>query len=298
MTGWCALLKPNNTVIRILHMKIKRTKKYFVGIDSDGTAFDSMMVKHREAFIPAMIEVWKLEAVADEVYKTAEYINLYSEHRGIDRFKGLVETFDSLRKSCGAAFCMEDYEPLRRFTDSESAMSNAGLKEYMKNVNAPILENTLRWSVSADEAFRDKMKNLPPFRQCAEAIREMSTVADIAVITSASYESIVGDWNRCDIGAYTAFMGGQEFGSKSNQLKMALDAGFESHECLMIGDTMGDLRAAEANGMKFYLIIPGKEEISWEKLQSKYFEMFVSDKYKTSAQEIEHLYNAEVQRRI
>ena len=72
-------------------------KRYFIGIDSDGTAFDSMTIKHRKAFIPAMIRVWKLEEYSEKVSEICEYINLYSPTRGIDRFSGLKVTFDSFK---------------------------------------------------------------------------------------------------------------------------------------------------------------------------------------------------------
>ena len=74
-------------------------KKYFIGIDSDGTAFDSMTIKHRKAFIPAMIKVWHLEGYADKVSEICEYINLYSPTRGIDRFSGLKITFDRFKEA-------------------------------------------------------------------------------------------------------------------------------------------------------------------------------------------------------
>ena len=32
--------------------------KYFIGIDSDGTAFDSMTIKHTKAFIPVFIAIF------------------------------------------------------------------------------------------------------------------------------------------------------------------------------------------------------------------------------------------------
>ncbi len=31
-------------------------KDFFIGVDSDGTAFDSMTIKHKKAFIPAFID--------------------------------------------------------------------------------------------------------------------------------------------------------------------------------------------------------------------------------------------------
>lgn len=39
-------------------MNFTRKKDFFVGVDSDGTAFDSMTIKHTHAFIPAMVRVF------------------------------------------------------------------------------------------------------------------------------------------------------------------------------------------------------------------------------------------------
>ena len=79
----------------MLHNNVK--KKFFIGIDSDGTAFDSMTVKHRRAFIPTIIKTWNLDKASDAVYEICEDINLFSKTRGIDRFSGLVPTFERLK---------------------------------------------------------------------------------------------------------------------------------------------------------------------------------------------------------
>jgi len=39
-------------------------KKFFVGIDSDGCAFDTMGIKHRECFCPWLIGYFGLQPVA------------------------------------------------------------------------------------------------------------------------------------------------------------------------------------------------------------------------------------------
>src|SRR5262249_9024382 len=69
---------------------------FFVGIDSDGCAFDTMEVKHKECFIPNIIKSYKLAAISKFVREVAEFVNLYSVHRGINRFPGLVLTIDLL----------------------------------------------------------------------------------------------------------------------------------------------------------------------------------------------------------
>jgi len=57
----------------------------FIGIDSDGCAFDSMEIKHKECFIPNIIKHWDLQPVSKYAREAAEFVNLYSKWRGINR---------------------------------------------------------------------------------------------------------------------------------------------------------------------------------------------------------------------
>ena len=80
--------------------------EFFIGIDSDGCVFDTMEVKHKECFIPNIIKCYGLAAISKYVREAAEFINLYSHHRGVNRFPGLVLTMDLLverPRSCVAA---------------------------------------------------------------------------------------------------------------------------------------------------------------------------------------------------
>ncbi|RKY87268.1 HAD family hydrolase, partial [candidate division KSB1 bacterium] len=64
--------------------------EYFVGVDSDGCAFDTMELKHKECFIPNIIKYWNLQAVSKYAREAAEFVNLYSKWRGVNRFPALV----------------------------------------------------------------------------------------------------------------------------------------------------------------------------------------------------------------
>ena len=72
---------------------------FFIGIDSDGCAFDAMELKHKECFIPNTIRHWDLQAVSSLVRETAEFVNLYSTGRGLNRWPALVRVFDLLRRA-------------------------------------------------------------------------------------------------------------------------------------------------------------------------------------------------------
>ena len=72
--------------------------EYFVGIDSDGCAFDTMELKHKECFIPQMIKHWGLQPVSKYAREVSEFVNLYSKWRGANRFPILLKIFDLLRE--------------------------------------------------------------------------------------------------------------------------------------------------------------------------------------------------------
>ena len=73
-----------------------KTRDFFIGIDSDGCAFDTMEVKHKECFIPNIIKHYGLAAISKYVRESAEFVNVYSKWRGVNRFPGLVLTIDLL----------------------------------------------------------------------------------------------------------------------------------------------------------------------------------------------------------
>jgi hypothetical protein len=75
----------------------KPRQAFFVGIDSDGCAFDAMELKHKECFIPTIVKVWGLQAVSKYARETCEFVNLYSKTRGLNRWIALTRVFDLLR---------------------------------------------------------------------------------------------------------------------------------------------------------------------------------------------------------
>src|SRR4030066_386047 len=79
-------------------LEFKARHDYLVGIDSDGCAFDTMELKHKECFIPNIINHWGLQGVSKYAREAAEFVNLYSKSRGANRFPALAEQLDWLRR--------------------------------------------------------------------------------------------------------------------------------------------------------------------------------------------------------
>src|SRR5436853_697881 len=78
--------------------KITPQHDFLVGIDSDGCVFDSMELKHKECFVPNFINHYGLQGVSKYAREAAEFVNLYSKSRGINRFPALIETLAWLRE--------------------------------------------------------------------------------------------------------------------------------------------------------------------------------------------------------
>ena len=250
-------------------------KKFFIGIDSDGTAFDSMTIKHRKAFIPVMIEVWSLEPYAEKVREICESINLYSATRGIDRFSGLQLTFDRFQES---GIPVPDYSALPGFLKS-GKLSNATLEAYLREHDDPFLRTVLEWSRRADELFQREVEALPPFRGVLRALKKAYGRADVAVISSASESSLRSDWKKEDLLRYVTRIFGQEFGGKKAQLAAAVTGVYEPRRTMMIGDAAGDWEAAKSVGAWFYPMIPGREEESWSEFCDLWLDRFLEDSF-------------------
>ncbi len=68
----------------------KKQHPFLIAIDSDGCVFDTMEIKHKECFIPNIIKYWGLQPVSKYARAAAEFVNLYSKWRGINRFPALI----------------------------------------------------------------------------------------------------------------------------------------------------------------------------------------------------------------
>lgn len=253
------------------------SKKFYIGIDSDGTAFDSMTPKHVLAFIPALFEVWDIpESIKEEVAEIEKKINLYSKERGVNRFPGLLRVFEEMDKKGLAKF---DYSSLADFVEKGESMSNAALEKFIAENPADFLNEVLEWSRLSDKFFETETESLMPFKGVLPALKKAFPMADISVVSSASTAGLKTDWKKDSLSDYVTHLLGQDSGSKKQQLKSTADGNYAPENILMIGDAIGDMEAARSINALFYPIIPGKEEESWNKFTDEVLDIFFSGNY-------------------
>ena len=258
----------------------KPRRDFFIGIDSDGTVFDSMNIKHIKAFIPAALSTWDFGNAAGDFDRIMRHINLYSGSRGINRFTGLLLAFETMKAETGAELSGIDTGPLREFTEKGAALSNRALDEWMKNNAHPFLDKVREWSHEADRLFEEHTKGLLPFANVEGAIKLMTEKADIMVVSSASGKGLDKDFAYSGLDRYASLIAGQELGSKKEQLSLACSGKYGPNKTLMIGDAPGDLDAANAVNASFYPVVPGKEEESWLFLLNEALSRFFAGTYR------------------
>lgn len=260
----------------------KPTKEYLVGIDSDGCAFDTMEIKHKECFIPNIINEWDLQAVSKYARAAAEFVNLYSKWRGINRFPALIMTFDLLSEWDVVKkrnVKIPEVNSLREWIKKETKLGNPALKKIVEETHDPVLTRTLKWSIAVNDTVERFVRGVPPFPYVRESLEEISKKADIIVVSATPCEALQREWEEHDISKYAAIIAGQEMGSKKEHLKLTINNRYKPDHVLMIGDAPGDLEAAKANNVLFYPINPGDEDTSWERFYKEYFKKFIDGTY-------------------
>jgi phosphoglycolate phosphatase-like HAD superfamily hydrolase len=253
-----------------------------VGIDSDGCAFDTMEVKHKECFIPNIIKHYDLAAVSKYAREAAEFVNLYSKWRGINRFPALVMTFDLLIERPEVLRRHHPIPPapgLRNWIKRETKLSNPTLKAEAAATGDPDLAQALAWSEDVNRTVGEIVHDVPPFPFVRESIEAMQGKADIMVVSATPGEALVREWEEHGLKNLVSLIAGQELGSKKEHLALAAVGRYDPQHILMVGDAPGDQQAAEGNGVLFYPIDPGYEDESWQRFFEEALPRFLNGNY-------------------
>lgn len=261
---------------------LRPQRPFFVGIDSDGCAFDSMEIKHKECFCPNTIKWWDLQSVSKYAREAAEFVNLYSKWRGINRWPALTMVFDLLQERAevkGRGARITEAKRVREFMASGKPLSDAGLKAYMAEHPDPELDKALGWSKAVNASVADMVHGVPPFPYMRESLQSLQSQADVVVVSATPTEALVREWEEHDIAKYVRVIAGQEMGSKKQHLAWAAKDKYPADHILMMGDAPGDMEAAKSNGVLFFPINPGQEEKSWERFYQEGLARFTAGTY-------------------
>jgi phosphoglycolate phosphatase-like HAD superfamily hydrolase len=257
--------------------EISKKHDFLVGIDSDGCAFDTMEVKHKECFIPNIIHHYHLAGVSKYAREAAEFVNLYSKSRGINRFPALIEALEHLRdrpEVIARGVSIRIPPSLVSWVKRETKLANPALAAAVKTSGDADLGQALAWSMDVNETIEKVVHGVPPFPFVRECLEKLLPAADLFVVSATPNEALEREWQEHDLAKFVAAICGQESGTKKESLANAKK--YPPGHTLMIGDAPGDYQAAVANDALFYPINPGAEDVSWRGLFEEGIDRFLA----------------------
>jgi phosphoglycolate phosphatase-like HAD superfamily hydrolase len=268
--------------------EFKPSKEFFVGIDSDGCAFDTMGIKQRECFCPWLIACFGLQPVAQAARECKEFADLFSKTRGANRHvtakRIIAELLPTHPMVQARGYAVPQYPHYFAWVDdSNSLLSDAGLRQALEAATDPKakaeLALALDWSERVNQAIRDIVKGMPPFPFVRGSLMKIREQADAIVVSATPGEALAREWEEHGIAQYVSVVAGQEMGKKAVHLELAAKGKYAPDHILMIGDAPGDMKAAKANRALFYPVNPGDELESWKRFHDEAFDRFISGRY-------------------
>ncbi|MBR2068001.1 MAG: HAD hydrolase-like protein [Solobacterium sp.] len=256
-----------------------------VCIDSDGTAFDNMELKHKECFCPVAINAFSLQSVSKYFREVWEFYNLYAKSRGINRFPGIVKCLEetALREEVKErGLVLPDLSALKKWTEETAVLGCAALEKYVEEnqIDDEGINCAIKWSHDVDRYVKEIVHDLKPLPLVKETLEKVSAFADIVIVSAATHDALEREWKENDLLQYVTVVAGQELGSKAACIEKSMRNKYDKDHVLMIGDAIGDYKAAENNSVLYYPIIPGREVESWKKALNEAMDVFKEGKYK------------------
>jgi len=256
--------------------------EFLIGIDSDGCAFDSMEIKHKECFIPNFIKFMGLQPISKYAREACEFTNLYSKTRGANRFPAYLLALDLLEKRKDVQrrhVTIPKLQGVRDWVARETKLGTKTLGPEAEKTGDPDLKRAYQWSKAVDDAVADMVHGVPPFPGVREALDKMRVQADLIVCSATPNAALQKEWEEHDIDKYVQAICGQESGSKKESLQACQAKGYAPDKMLMIGDAPGDMKAAQGVGALFFPINPGREEESWARFNEEACSRFFAGTY-------------------
>ena len=231
---------------------------YFVGIDSDGCAFPSMEVKHKECFIPEIVRHFGLQPISKYAREAAEFVNLYSQMRGANRFPALMKVMDLLAERPEVQRSPVTVPPLRAlraWAEHAPSLANPELMDAVRDSNDPELRRVLDWSTAVNSSIARMVQGVPPFPGVETILQNCRTGQTRSWYPQRRARHCSAN-GRTPARRLRARDRGQEVGSKSEMLQQAAGGRYADGHVLMIGDAPGDWRAARSIDALFFPIAP------------------------------------------
>lgn len=255
----------------------QKKKDYLLCVDSDGSAMDTMEIKHRNCFGPCMVEEWGLQAYEEKALWIWNAISLYSIKRGVNRFIGLKLALEYINQTLTP---IEDIESLSQWLETTTELSNAALIRFLEDDDSIILPKVLRWSQSVSQHIAMlPVESRRPYDGVSDALMAACEESDVVVVSAANPDALYEEWELHGLAYYVNLILNQNVGTKDFCVNELLAMGYDPDKVIMIGDNVEDLDVARACGIHFYPIILHQAEESWSRFEIEALQRFYDGTY-------------------
>jgi HAD superfamily hydrolase (TIGR01549 family) len=241
-----------------------------------------MEAKQKEFFIPNALKYFNLFPISGLLRETWEFVNLYSVHRGGNRYLSIIKVFDLLNEReeiRNSGIQLPDLTSLKEWVNLETKLDSESLRKYAGSHWDHNLAKVLRWTDSVNMEIAEWLRKMPPFPKALEAIQMINSKADLVIISQTPVKAIRREWEENNMMNFVMAVAGQEHGTKDRHIEIAAKGRYPDKNILMIGDAVSDLSAAAKNNILFFPIVPGEENNSWEKFINEGFEKFIDGRF-------------------
>ena len=228
---------------------------------------------------PAFIKHYGLQGVSKYAREAAEFVNLYSKSRGVNRFPGLVEQLDWLRRRpevkargvdvadpAGAAAVDRERD--------EAGQSGARSRRSRRRA-IPICSRRWRGREAVNEAIDAMVRGVPPFpfvRECLEQLAEPGGLARRLGHAQRGAARRMGGARPGAVRAGDLRAGARHEEGNAAPSRQQYPAGTRADD----RRRPGRLQGGRGERRLFFPINPGGEEASWQRLFEEGIDRFLA----------------------
>lgn len=249
------------------------SRKALLVIESEGTVFDSLALRHEKAYLPAFVGCFSLGLDPAKAALLWRKLSLFSRLRGQEPLVILQAALRILNRN---------YPSVRRtavLRALESFLSSPGSDPLaLAEAGEAAPERLLLDWLSMAEALMEEEGYAPCFHEAQNFLKNLNLCApgvDLLVHSSFSESLALNEWEMAGLGGSFMRIAGAERGGFASYLRSALKNGYEAVPILIIGTSGKAWQAAQSVGARFYPIMPDTEEEGWRHLAQEYFPAFL-----------------------
>ncbi|MHB9151065.1 MAG: hypothetical protein ACYC2S_00295 [Spirochaetales bacterium] len=249
------------------------SKKILIVVESEGAVFDSLARKHENGYLPAFAGCFSWGSDPSTCASLWRALALRSKLRGQDPRLILLSALRLLNRNSPSIRRAAVIRVLDLYLANPSrdplgfAASPSGSPERL----------ILDW-MSMSNALLDAEGYPPEFGSAREFLRDLKTLApraELLVHSSLPEAVALNQWEMAGLGDSFLRIAGAERGNFAAYLRTALKNGYDADPILVIGTTGTAWQAAQSVGARFFPIVPGAEEQSWQNLSEVFFPAFM-----------------------